>query len=353
MPTPIQVTDWLCIATSGQAVDGRVIEPQWLVDAAETYSRGTYTAMVWPHHPQFEIAEREFTCNMGEVDALKFEVDGDKTKLYAKLIPNQFLIDANRMGQKLFTSAEFVSDFAGSGREYLFGLAVTDIPASLGTEKITFNLAGEQKEAERGNMETFSLGPLNKPAKKSFWARVFSAQSDNTPPPEIEPEPGEEMKMDELKALIQQLLEKMNQAQQTADAENPEAETPEVAAEVVAEIADEIAAAAEDVADLAEEVAANPEDEVKAEEFSAAKASLMTAMKRFSTGKPAPRRQRRREFSARRRDKASKADSKGVNAELTALTNQLTNALTTLSATELTQRPGAAPAGSKKPHEFT
>lgn len=353
MPTPIQVSDWLCIATSGPAIDERIIEPQWLIDAAETYSRSIYTAMVWPHHPQIELAEREFTCNMGEVDALKIEVDGDKTKLYAKIIPNQFLIDANRMGQKLFTSAEFVSDFAGSGREYLFGLAVTDIPASLGTEKITFNLAGEQKPAGRGNMETFSLGSLNKPAKKSFWARVFSAQSDNTPPPENEPAPGEDLKMDELKTLIQQLVELLSKAQQTTEAENPDAETPEVAAEEVAEIADEIAAAAEEVAVLADEVAANPEDEVKAEEFSAAKASLMTVMKRFTACKPAPRRSRRREFSARRRDKGSKGDNKGVNAELTALTNQLTTALTTLSATEFTQRPGAAPAGSKKPHEFT
>ncbi|HIC4711593.1 TPA: GPO family capsid scaffolding protein, partial [Salmonella enterica subsp. enterica serovar Thompson] len=158
MPQSHYRTDWLCIATSGQAVDGRTIEPQWLIDAAETYTRKTYTAMIWPHHPQYDISEREFTCNLGEVDALKVETEGDVTKLYAQLIPNQFLIEANRQGQKLFTSAEFVTDFAGSGREYLFGLAVTDIPASLGTEKLKFVLAGEEKDAERGSLETFSLG---------------------------------------------------------------------------------------------------------------------------------------------------------------------------------------------------
>lgn len=176
MPQSHYRTDWLCIATSGQAVDGRTIEPQWLIDAAETYTRKTYTAMIWPHHPQYDISEREFTCNLGEVDALKVETEGDVTKLYAQLIPNQFLIEANRQGQKLFTSAEFVTDFAGSGREYLFGLAVTDIPASLGTEKLKFVLAGEEKDAERGSLETFSLGKLqtSKPDKKdSFWSRYF------------------------------------------------------------------------------------------------------------------------------------------------------------------------------------
>lgn len=180
MPQPNYRTEWLCIATSGKAVDGRVIEAQWLNDAAETYTRNTYTAMIWPHHPQYDLGEREFTCNLGEVDALKVETEGDVTKLYAQLIPNQFLIDANRMGQKLFTSAEFISDFAGSGKEYLFGLAVTDIPASLGTEKLKFILAGEEKDAARGSLETFSLGTLknNKAEKKesSLWAKLFSSR---------------------------------------------------------------------------------------------------------------------------------------------------------------------------------
>lgn len=102
MPQPNLRTDWICIATSGKAVDGRTIEPQWLIDAAETYTRKTYTAMIWPHHPQYDIGERAFTYNLGEVDALKVETEGDVTKLYAQLIPNEFLLDANRMGQKAF-----------------------------------------------------------------------------------------------------------------------------------------------------------------------------------------------------------------------------------------------------------
>ncbi|HGM7176658.1 TPA: GPO family capsid scaffolding protein [Serratia marcescens] len=361
MPQSNYRTDWLCIATSGQAVDGRVIEKQWLIDAAETYTRNTYTAMIWPHHPQYDLGEREFTCNLGEVDALKAESEGDVVKLYAQLIPNQFLIEANRQGQKLFTSAEFISDFAGSGKEYLFGLAVTDIPASLGTEKMKFILAGEEKDAERGSLETFSLGKLktNKAEKKesSFWGKLFAARKDFTPTPAPntdtdQPNEGEEEKMDELKTLLQQMLEMLTEMSKTATGDDPDTDTPEVAAEEVATIAEDIADAAEEVAELAQEVAENPEDEVVAEEFSAAKAKLLDVMKGF-TAKPAKtsrRSRRRRQFSAQKAKRTKEADANPFEA----LNTTLTAVMTKLSAMEDggTQRPDKSPGGSKKSVEL-
>lgn len=30
-------TDWLCVATEGDTVDGRVIKRQWIIDMGETY----------------------------------------------------------------------------------------------------------------------------------------------------------------------------------------------------------------------------------------------------------------------------------------------------------------------------
>src|SRR5471030_861300 len=354
MPQPNYRTEWLCIATSGQAVDGRVIEAQWLNDAAETYTRNTYTAMIWPHHPQYDLGEREFTCNLGEVDALKVETEGDVTKLYAQLIPNQFLIDANRMGQKLFTSAEFISDFAGSGKEYLFGLAVTDIPASLGTEKLKFILAGEEKDAARGSLETFSLGTLknNKAEKKesSLWSKLFSTRKEFTPTPEPntdKPNEGEEQKMDELKALLEQMIQLLNDGKAAAEGDG-DSDTPELAADEVAGIADQIAEAAAEVSDLAQDVAENPEDEVIAAEFSAAKSNLVKAMKAFNVKSTKAPRRARRQFSARRQ-----IDSK--TSALTLLSTQLTDVMTKLSAQEGngTQRPNRAPGGSKKPFEFT
>lgn len=280
MPQAKITTDWICIATAGPTVDGRTIEAQWLHDAAETYSRNTYTAMIWPHHPMYELGEREFTCNLGEVDELRVEEVDDKTKLYAKLVPNQFLIEANRMGQKLFTSAEFWEDFGGSGREYLFGLAVTDIPASLGTEKITLVFDGEQYNGARGNIETFSLGKM-KTNKPSMWGRLFSTRKNKTFATDNTQQGEDETKMEELRDLIEKMLNRIKALEDAATGET--VEDPEAAAAEVGDLAEEIAEVADEVAELADEVAENPEDEVLAEEFSAARAKMAALTKRFST----------------------------------------------------------------------
>ncbi|MFU9138290.1 GPO family capsid scaffolding protein [Erwinia tasmaniensis] len=356
MPQPNYRTDWLCIATSGQAVDGRTIEAQWLIDAAETYSRDTYTALIWPHHPQYEYAEREFTCNLGEVDALKTEAVDGVVKLYAQLIPNRFLIYANEDGQKLFTSAEFMGDFAGSGREYLMGLAVTDIPASLGTEKLKFKLAGEEKDAEHGSLETFSLGKLKTQKKESsFWGKLFSTRKEFTPTPEPntdtnKPNEGEEQKMDELKALLQQMMQMLTDMSDASTGDDPDVDNTDQAADAVADIATDIAEAADQVAEIAADVADNPDDEVKAAEFTVAKANLVKAMKAFNVGsKPArTSRRERRQFSARRSGKQNKNDA------ITQLTTQLSEVMTKLSVQENggTQRPNRAPAGSDKPRDL-
>jgi hypothetical protein len=277
-------------------------------------------------------------------------VDG-VVKLYAQLIPNRFLICANEDGQKLFTSAEFMGDFAGSGREYLMGIAVTDIPASLGTEKIKFQLAGEEKDAARGNLETFSLGKLKTQKKESsLWSKLFSTRKEFTPTPEPntdKPNEGEEAKMDELKALLEQMIQLLSDGQAAAEGEG-DSDTPELAADEVAGIADQIADAAAEVSELAQDVAENPEDEVVAAEFSAAKSNLVKAMKAFNVKSTKAPRRARRQFSARRQ-----VDSK--TSALTLLSTQLTDVMTKLSAQEGngTQRPNRAPGGSKKPFEFT
>ncbi|MCY4641089.1 MAG: GPO family capsid scaffolding protein, partial [Gammaproteobacteria bacterium] len=46
------------------------------------------------------------------------------------------LIEMNANGQRLHTSMELEPDFAGTGKAYLMGLAVTDEPASLGTSQL-------------------------------------------------------------------------------------------------------------------------------------------------------------------------------------------------------------------------
>ncbi|MCZ5325575.1 GPO family capsid scaffolding protein [Escherichia coli] len=43
-------TDWLCVATEGDTVDGRDIKRQWIIDMGETYDYNHYVALIWPEH---------------------------------------------------------------------------------------------------------------------------------------------------------------------------------------------------------------------------------------------------------------------------------------------------------------
>ncbi|HBM2757206.1 TPA: GPO family capsid scaffolding protein, partial [Enterobacter hormaechei subsp. xiangfangensis] len=62
-------TGWLCVATEGDTVDGRVLERQWIIDMAETYDPNHYAALIWPEHDD--------SCgNFGEVLEAMWQ-DGD------------------------------------------------------------------------------------------------------------------------------------------------------------------------------------------------------------------------------------------------------------------------------------
>ncbi|MEI9743592.1 GPO family capsid scaffolding protein [Enterobacter ludwigii] len=191
-------TDWMCIAASGATIDGRVINDQWMVDVAETYDPRVYTAMIWPRHDSVE--NRKYTYNLGRVAALKLEDEDGVKKLYAKLSPNQFLIEANKAGQKLFTSIELVEDFAGTGRDYLYGLAATDVPASLYTDRMEFDASGNEMKLRTFSVgESLSFTMQDKQQKNSFWSRFFNLQ------------PAEKKTEDDMeKEQFDQLIKKLN-----------------------------------------------------------------------------------------------------------------------------------------------
>lgn len=138
-------TRFFRIAVEGGTTDGRVIERAWIEQMAAGYNRATYTASINCEHLRGYSPEPPFN-SYGVVDALKteeieIEVAGKKEKrlaLLASLEPNDQLLAVNRARQKLFTSCEITPNMGGSGKAGLVGLAVTDNPASLGTEMLEF-----------------------------------------------------------------------------------------------------------------------------------------------------------------------------------------------------------------------
>jgi len=131
-------TGWIKVATSGPTIDGRTIEPKWLTDIAKTYDPLLYTANIFQEH-------WSWYGNFGQIAAAKTEKDDEgRICLFVKMIPNQKFLDLNKAGQKLFTSISVVQDFGDTGKAYLNHVAITDEPASLGTEQLSFSRNGEQ-----------------------------------------------------------------------------------------------------------------------------------------------------------------------------------------------------------------
>ncbi len=172
------VTDWKRVATSGKTADGRTIEAQDLRDMAEGYDPALYTATIWYEHIRY-------VGSFGTVTELKAEdLEDGKVALFAKLQPNDRLLALNKEAQKLFTSIEIQPEFADTGKAYLAGLAVTDEPASLGTEPLHFS-----RRAEKGNYfanleplgELIAAPETDEAAALSFFTRLFNALGKGGP----------------------------------------------------------------------------------------------------------------------------------------------------------------------------
>jgi hypothetical protein len=129
---------WFTIATEGQTTDGRAINRIWLEQIAKTFSRATYGARIWLEHIRGTLADSPFKA-YGDVLAVRTQDGPDgKMVLQAQLDPTADLVAMNKARQKIYTSCEIDPDFAKSGQAYLVGLAVTDTPASLGTDALAF-----------------------------------------------------------------------------------------------------------------------------------------------------------------------------------------------------------------------
>lgn len=142
------------VAVEGATTDGREISRQDIEQIAKSYNPSTYGARVWIEHIRGIGPDSIFKA-FGDVVAVKTEevdINGEmKLALFAQLDPTQDLVAlVNKARQKIYTSIEIQPNFAKTGEAYLVGLAVTDSPASLGTEMLAFaNQAAENPLTSR------------------------------------------------------------------------------------------------------------------------------------------------------------------------------------------------------------
>lgn len=232
------VSFWKRVAVSGITADGREISPQELREIAETYSPSIYTAVIWCDHERAPGSH-------GTVFAVRLiegaeDLGPDQVALEAQLKPNDRLLWLNDQGLKLFTSIEITPNFAGGGKAYLSGLAVTDEPASLGTQELYFSKKSSEGAYYAMSTPLTCFNQATPPTElktlsvllKKFFKRFGIDDAPSDPP---SPNPTEKTPMDEatataLKALVEQLLVVITGLQDViepivADAPEPESES--------------------------------------------------------------------------------------------------------------------------------
>ena len=208
-----QKTKWFRVATEGATTDGRAIQRVWIEQMAKNFNPAKYGARVWIEHMRGMLPDSAFAAQ-GDVLALRTqEVEDGKLGLFAQIKPLESLIAMNKAGQKLYTSIEVDPNFADTGEAYLVGLAVTDTPASLGTELLTF---AQQNPA---------ANPLA--GRKQSANNLFSAATAFTL--ELEPE-----QPDSAPGPLAQALEKFNNLLAKAMGHEPTTATPPAQTDFIA-----------------------------------------------------------------------------------------------------------------------
>lgn len=182
---------WFRVATEGATTDGRAITRSWIEQMAKNFNPQKYGARVWLEHMRGMLADSPFKA-LGDVHALRAEQNDDgKLELYAQIEPTNDLISMNKERQKIYTSIEVDPEFSDTGEAYLVGLAVTDSPASLGTEMLQFS-----SKAKNNPLSARKQRPEN------LFSEAMEAEFDFTEEVEDQTGSDERRLFDKVKALF-------------------------------------------------------------------------------------------------------------------------------------------------------
>ena len=137
------------VMTSGTTVDGRNVTRAQLHAMAAAYNPAVYGARVNIEHYLSPFPDSVFSA-MGDVVSLSAEDINEgplagEAHLFAEIEPAQRMKDMIADGKKIYSSIEMHPNFPLTKGPYLIGLAMTDTPASLGTDKLKFTA---EKRAE-------------------------------------------------------------------------------------------------------------------------------------------------------------------------------------------------------------
>jgi hypothetical protein len=162
--------------------DGRIITPQMIDEIVETFSADTYSPRINVEHISGYSPEPPFN-GYGTVTAVKAQDDeitiGGKTEtrraLYCQVDGNAQLQKLAKNDQKPFPSVELTDSYAGIGKVGLVGLAFTDKPASIATQKLQFSRSAPGTNFATGDDEVSLQFETEAEDKTSLLAGIKDA----------------------------------------------------------------------------------------------------------------------------------------------------------------------------------
>ncbi|ERS88747.1 GPO family capsid scaffolding protein [Halomonas sp. PBN3] len=173
------------VATEGATTDGRKISRQWIEQMAKNFDPAKYGARVWMEHMRGMFHDGPFQA-LGDVTEVEArEVEDGKLALFVEIDPTDRLKQMNQERQKVYTSIEVDPEFADTGEAYLVGLAVTDSPASLGTDMLQFS-------AQQGDKSP--LAARKQKAHNVFTAAIETELDFSEPPADQGPSLADKVK---------------------------------------------------------------------------------------------------------------------------------------------------------------
>lgn len=221
------ISPWYCIAVSGETRDGRVIKPEWLIDADQTYDANNAEALLWYEHSRWYDPG-------GAVYRTKHDATDGVVKLYAQLRPSAALMQYAAQNEVPFRFSVELRP-RGDGKMYLDGLAYTHSPASMGVDRMEFSQAKPEVQLTEF-IEVPKLEFIEQ--RQGFWDRLFSspripAQHRATPPTPVSTfskMDDDVMTPEQLSLLQQQISQQFSQqfAQLTEELKSIKADLAEV-----------------------------------------------------------------------------------------------------------------------------
>lgn len=202
------------LATAGSTVDGREIDAAMLEQMASSYDPKTYGARLNIEHLRGLSGQAPFRAygDVLSLDTEEVEVNfNGKTEkrlgLFGVFDVNDDAKALNEQGQKVYPSIEINPDFGNKGHAYLMGVALTDSPASIATERLQFNRSlpgaitlARDSDGQSGEAALLEFAADASAVESEGFVASFGAMLEKTlgkfaakpEPVKPEPKPGEQ-----------------------------------------------------------------------------------------------------------------------------------------------------------------